>query len=423
MAYTYAGSGNAPDWGLQVWPASGLTFPWADFTSQQGHGTASAHLSSDGVSASMTLLVPYDWLNTAVQQLLGYSFRDPNDPTQNGQGFNNGGVLRRVRPFSHPQWNDLWVKAITNVAFVQNQGYQLFVDQDGEDPGTPVTDWKFVLLTVQFWRPPYMVLPDNAIQLDADGRYQEWNRYFDRDWSAQVEMLSREGQIFNQKVPGTGGSIANQEFPGSVGQKVTKLRLSKTWYEVPEGALFGTASGSNYLTSPPTGLLTTKTQVQNPVTGYQYAVGQPIVGCINFSPKIDGMNKSDFWGFKEGTLLLESIDIKTQPLQMPAQLMNILPFPNGITNEPWSQVQYNVTFNFEYFDPPFGLALQNFNYTYSGGGASGPYTVRGHNLTPFAGDGMWYPTISLTTSQDANGSFNNRTPFDYVDMRDLFQIR
>jgi hypothetical protein len=102
-----------------------------------------------------------------------------------------------------------------------------------------------------------------------------------------------------------------------------------------------------------------------------------------------------------GTLLYEGCEITPQPLQLPPFLMQV-----GILNgaEPISQVQYDVTFRFVYFDPPR---------------ASGGTPFRGHNLMPWARDGLWYHVHSKGA---VTGTATPTTAFQYSDFRDLFSV-
>jgi hypothetical protein len=76
--------------------------------------------------------------------------------------------------------------------------------------------------------------------------------------------------------------------------------------------------------------------------------------------------------------------------------------------EPVSQVQYDVRFHFQMFDPPPGAAEPN----------------RGHNLMPFAGDNQWYAVQSAVGMDGSSPAAANQaaTPYHYADFSDLFQI-
>jgi hypothetical protein len=112
-----------------------------------------------------------------------------------------------------------------------------------------------------------------------------------------------------------------------------------------------------------------------------------------------------FFGCPMGTLLFLGVEYQDRPLQLPAYLMEI---PAFSSNEPLSQVQYDVVFHFMLFDPPRA--------------ATEP--LRGHNLMPYSGNGLWYP--ARTQFNDANPPVQGvpylQTPFHYIDFADLFVV-
>jgi hypothetical protein len=100
-------------------------------------------------------------------------------------------------------------------------------------------------------------------------------------------------------------------------------------------------------------LIFTQTPASNIIVpSYTYPAGSTLPGCVN-GPIGGGSDDSNpatrFFGFPAGTLLYIGAEITPRDLQLPAGLMSIPTF--GITNEPISQVQYDVTFHFDYFDP------------------------------------------------------------------------
>jgi hypothetical protein len=390
---------SAPYPNLQQWPTSGLSFPWAEMHPGGMTGSFDMHLGPDGAALGMNMLIFWQDLATAVQQLLGYSYRV------------GPGGISRVLPWQHPYTNQLWVKSISSVKGVQLRGAQAYVDPGGGGVGGgyqtntgPWTEFTYALLTLQFWRPPYYVRSDSDI-IGPNGEPQEWLRYVDKHWSDSTQMLTRETGTFNWS-PGQGGPTAN--FPGSVGQKLTKSKVTRTWYEVPEAAIFSPAQDQTP-NGLPTNMQLTQTQTTNPITGVLYGPNQPIQGCVN-SPIGGGSDDSDptkrFFGCPIGTLLLEHIDYTPKPLQMPAVLMQI-PLFSG--SEPISQVQYDVTFHFDLFFPTRGPNV--------------PSNWNGHNLMPYGGNALWYAVQSQLDDNGrpiGQGSNPALTPFMYADFSDLF---
>lgn len=441
---------------LQFQNGSGLDFPWASSEPGVESGSDGAY-GPDGVASAMTIYIFWQDLPEAIKQILGYSWRD----TSMGSP-----ILRRVLPWQHPYFNQLWAKSITKAVGLVQGGkvYNEFAIGGVNSNKGPYTYFQYAKLVVQFWRPPYYVRSDESVRVG--GSQKEWMRYVDKNWEFGFQMLSREGQQF-QYDTNQGSDFTNRLFQGSVGQKLMRGKVRRKWYQVPEAAIFqpvsdGTPNGL------PHNLLYTQTAATNPVTNYVYPVGSPIAGCVNTpiggsmfrssvttatgSPTISNItstatltvgdeilgrsipagatvtviddattvtmsanalanagagvvvsfdtSSSRMFGAFCGILLYDSVALTPAPLQMPPELMRIPLFAAG---EPISQLQYDVTFSFDLFDPP---RSQN-------------GTFRGHNCMPWAGDGMWYVVYS---QNNVGGTSTKTTPFQYADMADLFKI-
>ena len=447
---------------LHVQPLSGLTFPWLEMST----GLASrweASFSPDGVAFTMPMLIYWADLKTALQQLLGYSWRDTTVSPS---------VLRRKLPWQHPFANQLWVRSVSSVKGYQQQARDQAPGVGGGGAGAgfltndgPWSSFTYAELLINFWRPPYYVRSDADI-LDNTGSPQEWLRYVDKHWNMNSQMLSRKDQTFQWRSLAGGAGP-----PGTVGQLVTHGAYTRKWYQVPEAGLFKTLQDKTP-SGLPYNLLYTQSPVTNPVTAgiggtnYVYPAGSPVGGCINigeayvvatagttantdtaslsstvgitvgmtadggtfpagttvvgvggasvtlsanavssgtYTMVFEDQTKA-FMGLPMGTLRIDHADLTPQPLQLPPPLMQIPLFNGG---EPISQNQYDVTFNFDFFDPPRGLGE----------------AFRGHNLMPYAGNGLWY---SVYAQKDVNAPSGVAgpwtTPFQYMDFRDLFQI-
>lgn len=274
---------------LQIHPNSGLLFPWA-FT-----GQFNLHLSDDGVGWAETMMIPWKFLEQALVALIGYSWRDTSTiPTL---GFP---TLRRKLPWQHPYFNQLWVKGISEVRGLRMQGtsetsppedggHDFSTTGSGSGDGTPLnfgpwTNYERALLVIQFHRPPYYIRSDADIVDPNTGYQQEWLRYVDKHWSLASQVLTSEGGRFlwsgSPSNSGTGG-YANG-MPGKVGQVVQHQKLSRTWYQIPEAALFATAQDATP-NGQAIGVVYASTSVYNPITGYYHQGGQinPIVNCVN----------------------------------------------------------------------------------------------------------------------------------------------
>jgi hypothetical protein len=334
-------------------------------------------------------------------------------------------VLRRKLPWQHPFWRQLFVRKITKVQGIQQAGKQYFPFNLDGTPLTgvgagnnnnygPYTGYNFALLTLAFWRPPYYVRTDADI-VDADGGgSQEWLRYVSKTWQSEGQMLSRESGAFTwaagQSWAGIGPSAGGAPVPGSVGQVVCHEKISRRWFQLPEAAVFEIIPQYGTPDGLPQNLMITQTKTTNPVTGFIYVVGNPIKGCVN-SPfgggtSDEGVFGDDlrFFGCPMGTLRLDGVELIPQPLQLPPYLMQI-PALSG--NEALSQQQYDVVFHFDYFDPPRNPAIWALN------------GYRGHNLLPWAGDGLWY---MMTSPANVGGGAAKTTVHNFADFHDLFRI-
>ena len=469
---------------LRFQPTSGLDFPWAEYHPDGVHGSSSHTFGPDGVTVAMKMLIYWDSLPFALQQLLGFSWRDPGTLTPRGTPW-----LRRKIPWQHPIFNQLYVKRISEVRGIRQQGkvyesvmiggrggFQAEMVAGGGGGGSgaagrpntgPWTDFYLADLTIHFWRPPYYVRSDAAIR-GADGGPREWLRYTSKNWEVQSTMLARENATF-QWLPGIKPPGSSAYFAGSVGQAISHMRVSRTWYQVPEQAIFRSIDSSGMPEGIPHNFVYTQRAVENPLSkfdqalprtnttistqvtttvtgsvtvttnpsltvttlgttnpggasliaaaGYIYPASSPLPGCVN-SPigggfAVDGLGNwvdltsaSRLFGCYTGTLRYDGVTIAPQPLQLPPELMGIPRLRAGGI-EPLSQQQYDVTFHFDLFEPPPGSTYGT--------------PVRGHNLFPFAGNGLWYPLLS---QKDVNNGTSGPklTPFQYADLSDLWFI-
>lgn len=418
---------------LNTHPTSGLgDLNWA-FYEPNVTSVQSGHFGPDGCGFGAQILIFWSDLQTALQRLLGYCTRVGTYPTDPAAP----GYLTRKLPWRFPWANQMWVKAITEVKGVRMEGTNLLDPEDlftvlgtaGAGDYTvnsgPWTEFRLALLTLQFWRPPYFVRTDQDIQAvdpysNTGAMYQqEWLRYVDKNWSSNAQMLSREGSTF-LFTPGQGsagppptGPATGAYFQGSVGQPVSHDRVSRTWYQVPEWAIFKTTSDRTP-NGLPQNFKYTQHNTKNPITGYTYKAGQPFALTVN-SPiggsDSDADPAKQFFGCPIGTLRFDSFELHPSPLQLPPILMEIPYFANM---EPVSQVQYDVTFHFDLFDPPRAdtlLANLIFKERY-----------RGHNLMPFSADGMWYAVQSQVGVPGTGPPPVPTTPFQYADFSDLFRV-
>ncbi len=454
-------------------PQSGLSFPWAF------KGRMNLRLGHDGgVAWSEVMQIEWGDLQKALVEILGYSMRDLSTVATLGVP-----QLNRKLPWQHPYANQLWTKNITDVDGVGMRGNSsedpdddFIVAGGGPGDGVPVnrgpwTEFERADLTIQFWRPPYYVRSDTSVRNDNFGSpmfgYQmEWLRYTDRKWSQSTQVLTREsGQL------AWSGNSSNRpgNIPGATGTAVSHEKVVRTWYEIPEAAIFR-AGQDACPTGDAANLMYSQTSVVNPITGFLYPSGYPLamslmlpIGGGFFSLdatvtagdfEIDmastvGITAGDFvtgGSLPTGTYVVSvgalSIIVSQVPttssaltsltfvsdsdesLRMFGGYMGTLRYdhvevdhrdlqlppylmeiPLFGESEPLSQQQCDVRFYFDRFDPP----RANTN------------GARGHNLLPNPGNGLWYPTnFQRGIANTRVGPFP--TPFPYFDPSDLFQI-
>lgn len=344
---------NFPDLQIQVAANNQLTFPWAEYISRQG-STFDSKFGHGGATHAMTIIVYWEHLETAVQELLGWSeVEEFDDPLQNR--------LIRYIPFRHPKWTQLWCTEISKAEGVR------FVGKENFEEFGPVGTTQYVLLTLQFSRPNYAILRDDEVEIQVDGhRRKEWTRYLDRHWKPQVQILTREGGQFKY----TEGLATDRRVVGPIGQKMVRYKLERTWYQIPEKAIFNSDGFPR------------KFITQTLAIGGEKSIMATV-------------NDEEFLGCEPETLLFMAPDLIQRPLPMPAELMGLIDsetYPN----------QYDIKFNFEYFRPPRGFvdrAIPSF------------VSSVGHNCLPWPVDARWYRVESEEGAQPM---------FQQSDFEDLF---
>jgi hypothetical protein len=355
---------------LKVYPQSGLTFPWAEYTSTHG-STFDASFGTEGVGLGMNMILNWSDLvapftgGNAIGQLLGYSEVIPTTV-----GMNNAfKQIHRVVPFAHQQWPQLWCTKITSCRGIGPAGFsQGFINPVTMQAQGPVSSYPYALLTLQFTRPPYPVLEDAAVVGEDGETQQEWLRYLDRKWEISSQILTRESTQFTwREGADSGPSPSGWNLKGSPGFPVVKTKLTRKWYQIPEAAVYN-AYGL------PVNML------------YNRSTANPFPATVNIT---------GFLGFAPDTLLYESAEIIPRPLQIPPELM-------GVIGES-VQLQYDIVFHFVFFDPIKNPVVAN--------GIPMTNTLRGWNCLPWPQDAYWYPASALGYSATVvTGTSGNGVP-------------
>ncbi len=399
---------------------SGLGFRWAEFISKRWD-SGDVSMGPDGVNAGLHMLCYWEDLPLVCQQLLGYSkvveidkgvvtaatnaspiaitTSAPHNlitgdivsiPVASGNtaaagawivtvtgastftlnGSVGNGVfsgttsysssqLQRVLPWRHPYWNQLWCTRISSIKGVQfiGKGVRVVPAQlrIGRAGSGYVSQYTLVLLQLQFTRPLYPVL-DDADVTPPGSRPLEADRFTDRIWTPSVQMITREGgtYLFSGGAY-VGGPAAGAQFVGAVGTRLSKVKLKRTWYQIPQDGVLDS-------------------------NGYPSLLVQ-FLGRVN---------STTFQGIPAGVALCEAIEMQPRPLQLPPELMAI--------QDESVQIQYDITFHIEHFDPQLGVGVT---------------TARGHNTMPWTGNGFFYPVQSAVGSQ---------YPYQSIDMNNMWKV-
>lgn len=449
---------------LQIHPTSGLLFPWAEHHPGGAVGSFDATMGPDGVLFTMHMLINWNDLAIALQTILGFSYRDDTGIYPQ---------IRRVLPWQHPLANQLWVKDISSIKGITQQG-NAFIVFGGGGAGLgfvantgPWTTFALAELIIHFWRPPYYIRTDADITDPILPIQLEWLRFLDKNWEINVSMLAREASTFNFVTEGgVGGNV-----PNIVGQKLCHLKLKRRWYQIPEQCLFQPLTDRTPQ-GLPRHLLYTQTDCTNPITDYVLPHGSPIGGCVNGpiggvplkfvacgitlgSADITNLNGGGNPGtgglangfycdapqFPPGSKIIDIPDIDTVTLDHVAldnatdtvifedpDLM-FLGFPmgtlllEGIELIPRPLQLPPFLMGIPFFNGNEPIAQQQYDVVFHfdffdppRGPAS--YAFRGHNLMPQGATTLW----RAVQSQGQPDGAHYTTPFQYADFSDLFSV-
>jgi hypothetical protein len=443
---------------LLVNPTSGLTFPWADWTSKDG-STSNIRLGQGGVSPTMIMILRWVDLVTsspfnAVQQLIGYSQRiastvqisqvnvsdgntqvqtvGPHGMVSSGPRVSISGVPGGLKFGSLPaSVNGVWNATRIDAQIMQliSPNYPSLPNSGSANGGIITQSYLTRKLPFQNpqWPGVYCLKISDFKGIQQDGTIDDGLGPFS---AYSYALLTLEFGIPPYQI------LQDYQILDANGYQQEWLRYTdRLWtpniqmlsrlqgnYKFAEGAARG-ISVPQGVGSKVAKIKYTRKWYQIPEQGIYNSLGFPqnllqgvaassasipnvasstIAGCVNVSEPLNVSPDGSFMGCAIGTLLYELPEIIPQPLPLPWNLMNIVSpqqFP----------LQYDVIFHFEYFDPPLGTG----NPLTLDPKMGGIPAARGHNLLPWTNDSRWY----LVTSQ--NGT---RTIFDYYPFSNLFQI-
>src|ERR1700731_1600123 len=282
-----------------------LTFPWAWMTRNPHQG------NWGGAGQRVVERMIVNWADYArmicQSQLCGYA-TVPGD-----------GTLRRVLPFQHPNFKQLYVdeeQGISDVHVIPFGGANATKLDNG--PGqAPYLVFRWAILTLVFTERRYAVTPDGGgpgLGLNVP-EYQRFMEPIDKGSAEFIQLNSGRYQfdpadptVQNAKLTG-----ANAAFTTGLAITDAKDMLTFVWHLVPW----------NYIHNA-NGILT------------------------NILAGLNTVNNAPFLGLPAGTLLFDSHDLERK--SYPVDPFNPVIFPNkqDVTNS-WAT---NVTLIFKYRNPP-----------------------------------------------------------------------
>ena len=230
---------------LNVQAGSGLTFAWTELAGTESLGDAL--FENDNSQVTMQILIKFNDRETAVNQILGYSFKNVT---------NNR--LNRVLPMKHPDWYWYYATAITGVQHINPLG-KITKGRGG------FANYEYTKLTIRFNTLPYRVRTD--IEVGGD----ESQRFIEKRFRPSAEILSSDrGQWFFQApAPSAGTAIK-----GSVGYPISKGLVEMIWHNVAKKYVLNDAG-----------------------------IPSRLMAAVN------KVNDAQFQGFPPGTLLLQAPDL------------------------------------------------------------------------------------------------------------------
>lgn len=263
---------------LVIQPGSDLTIPWREFISKSGV-TSDSQWKTDGSQAQMTIDVYWSDRAQAIQEILGYPYR-------------NGGSLARQLPMRHPDW--VWLYAI-NVTSLRGIDWRGKVADEGNNPLTQAgsySEYGLARITINFGTLPYDVF--------ADGETDEWDRFVIKTSKPASEMVSmdRGAYAFIDGPPGTKGAT----FKGQMNRRVSRSTVVWQWINVPTDLIFNAD-----------------------------------LSATNIEAGLGRINDDFFAGSMKGTMLLDSVEFVPVMASVDPRVLGMAP---GQTPRMWNVMFY-----------------------------------------------------------------------------------
>jgi len=327
---------------------------WQEVTdnAQPGDGVS---LSAQSQDATLVGYVPWNKQRSAARAILGYSYADPTSPYR----------LHREPPLPHPIWPTMRAHSVNFKGLVlqaneANENSSPFDTSPFAGPGGSIlynARYEKAITSIRYRSFGRMRFLEDA---DIEDYRDEYKRWCTVSTDPQSEVLSADNAaqlVFNEGGGDPHPTAGTTMFPAPLAELLARVKLALTWHLVPH----------DYISNDRDFLYPNK-----------------------IVDRLGKVNAEGMLGYRAGTLLLLAVKFEEALFPvMPADETNPL-------------TGWNVTFMFDAFDPPKGVANE----------PSGTSPYFGHNLMPWRKTGKFYFCERLD---------NSSTLIPTTDMMKIFQ--
>lgn len=314
--------------------------------------------SIESSEATLVGYIPFEKRWSFLRYVLGTAQLAWDDPSDVSTYY-----IARTPALEHPWYG--WMQAYgVHLQYFKPDGTELKINAFDPALSFDFANYVKTMATIKFRQLPWEWKADNEVT------YEFERMTYDPSRQGNLEILSQAaGQqlIFAETSPAVGpikaGPPANTQFPTEIGLPIYKENFNFKWMYVPKDyVMSSTVVGSGGYFLP----------------GY---VAKKI------TPRLGTLNSVEFLGFPVGTLLLAGVE--WERFLWPVRSIDDAPYG------------YNITFQFQAFDPTKGVSS----------------SFRGHNLMPWRDNGRFYYATydGTTTGTPFLQSTDFRKLFSYVD--------
>lgn len=348
--------GNDPD-NILLEPAPFTRDDWKEAVQPYAPGGGDV-FSLESSEAVLVGFIPFAKRWSFVRYVLGTATVNWEDNGAGGRTY----FLSRSPAAEHPWFG--WMTAHSlHMQYFALDGTELKINAFDPELSFDFANYVKCQATIRYKQLPW------EWKADDDVTYEYERMTWDPDRQGNLEIISRPSDkpLRYAETSATGPRIGpgGDAFPGEVGLPIYKEQFNFRWQYVPRTWVMSgpeTAVGSGIFTD-----------------GYM---------AKKIMPRMATLNDDTFLGFPRGTLILAGV--MYERFLWPLRTIDDSPYG------------YNITFNFQAFDPTKGTPLSTFH---------------GHNLEPWYGDGKYYYCTydGLTTGQPFLTYTDFKQLFAYVD--------